>query len=706
MPRSSTSRTRPAGGSRVSGRNGVAPLRVPAWMAVTAREACLAQSAPGAVAARAARVALSVALVLGVTVPAGAIVGGDDALPGAWPAVAALVRTDADEPRSGQFCGATVVHPEWVLTAGHCVVASAPVAADSEGEAVEPGTLEVVLGRVALSGTGGEVVGIVDVVVSPDYAGAGATGDLALLRLAGPTAVEPLPLADPNGPGAWAPGVEATILGWGATQPDGSAPADHLRQAQVPIREPADCAQAYPDAFDPAGQLCAGQASGDPDAPSADTCVGDSGGPLVAPLVDGTPGVVAVTSFGSRACGVDRPGLYALVGPHRQWIVDVTGLGSGPPGGPDGPPEPTRIAGDPGGVTDPAAQAAAVSAQVFGPQEAVRAVLARADAFPDALGGSALAGGDGPLLFARSGGLLPDPTREELLRTLPPGAPVYLLGGVAALPESLAEEIAALGFEPRRLGGAVREETAALVASEVLALRAAEPDAPLSPTRSIAGDGAACPPAGPQPACGRLSDVILAGSANWPDAVTAGQLAAAWGWPVLLTPADALAPEAGQWLDAHRPLRVVVVGGSAAVGDQAAAGAGEAAGAAVERLAGADRFGTAAAIGREQRRLAEEAGDGIRTAVVVNLRRDDAFTHVLSAAPLLARRLGLLLPVEGADGSMAPMATLQLACAILAPVVVLGGEDVIAPATAAEVGEAVASAGCAERAVRPVGRPG
>ena len=125
-----------------------------------------------------------------------------------------------------------------------------------------------------------------------------------------------------------------------------------------------------------------------------------------------------------------------------------------------------------------------------------------------------------------------------------------------------------------------------------------------------------------------------------------------------------------------------MVGGTAAVGDAAAWAAADVAGAQLDRLAGPDRFATAAAIGAEQRRQTAAAGDGIRAGVVVNLRRDDAFTHVLSAAPLLARQNGLLLPVEGADGSLVPDATLALACAVLAPALVLGDVDVVSAAAA------------------------
>ena len=49
------------------------------------------------------------------------IVGGEEAVPGAWPWQVALVHSDSASLYDGQYCGGVLVDEQWVLTAAHCV---------------------------------------------------------------------------------------------------------------------------------------------------------------------------------------------------------------------------------------------------------------------------------------------------------------------------------------------------------------------------------------------------------------------------------------------------------------------------------------------------------------------------------------------------------------------------------------------------------
>jgi putative cell wall-binding protein len=91
---------------------------------------------------------------------------------------------------------------------------------------------------------------------------------------------------------------------------------------------------------------------------------------------------------------------------------------------------------------------------------------------------------------------------------------------------------------------------------------------------------------------------LLATAGNYPDALAAGTLAAATDAPLLLTASDALSPAAAAELERLGVRRVQVLGGEGAVGP-AVQQALTAAGYAVERIAGADRYHTAAAVAAE-----------------------------------------------------------------------------------------------------------
>ncbi len=215
-------------------------------------------------------------------------------------------------------------------------------------------------------------------------------------------------------------------------------------------------------------------------------------------------------------------------------------------GGATTPTLPVRVGGP-----DRSATAIAASVLDYATTGAAGAVvLARSDDYPDALVGTTLAAAKhAPLLFSQ-GSSLSATTRAEIQRVLPAGGTVYLLGGVAAIPASVATNITALGYVPVRYAGADRFGTALAVAD----------------------------------ALGDPSTVLLATGVNFPDALAAGPAAAHLGGVVLLTSGPTMPASVTAYLLAH-PGKVYAVGGPAAAADPAATA-----------LSGADRYATAAAV--------------------------------------------------------------------------------------------------------------
>jgi len=223
-----------------------------------------------------------------------------------------------------------------------------------------------------------------------------------------------------------------------------------------------------------------------------------------------------------------------------------------------------RLAG-----ADRYATAARASREAYEPGVPVAYVASGAD-HPDALSGAALAGRDGvPVLLVKRDSVPPSVVAE--LQRLRPQR-IVVLGGPVAVSAAVEQQLrgyatADTADEVTRLAGANRYATSAEVAKRF--------------------------PQG-------LPVAYVATGTAFADALAGAALAGHEGAPVLLTGPTSLHPAVAQELGRLRPQRIVVLGGTTAVDDtvlaQLAAYATADTPDEVTRIAGADRYDTAARI--------------------------------------------------------------------------------------------------------------
>lgn len=215
--------------------------------------------------------------------------------------------------RERLFCGGTLIRPDVVLTAAHCLV-------DRYGEAASADSMQVLLGRRRLSSSQeGERHNVASITVNPRYLDGDEGYDVGLIKLSEPTGAAPATLVSSHD--EWAPGKAATVFGWGLTRNGGST-ADALHQVTLPIQKDSYCRVAYRPDYHASLMLCAGKRRG-----SVDSCQGDSGGPLTVRNAFGELRLAGVVSWGNGCGERGYPGVYARIGTPRlrNWIEGNAG---------------------------------------------------------------------------------------------------------------------------------------------------------------------------------------------------------------------------------------------------------------------------------------------------------------------------------------------------------------------------------------------
>ncbi|XP_053334760.1 enteropeptidase [Clarias gariepinus] len=239
----------------------------------------------------------------------GRIVGGEDAVKGAWPWIASLRFTGR------HICGAAIIDSQWLVTAAHCVY----------GRNIHLSNWNVVLGLHAQyeSNTSDRQHHNVDqIIMNQNYNKRTKDSDIALMHLQDKITftdyIQPICLPGPNQ--QFETERKCFIAGWGRLTEGGNT-ADVLQQAVVPLINNSVCQERLPEYKITEQMVCAGYPEG-----GIDSCQGDSGGPLMCEEEDASWVLAGVTSFGRGCARPGRPGVYALVPKFTDWILETRRL--------------------------------------------------------------------------------------------------------------------------------------------------------------------------------------------------------------------------------------------------------------------------------------------------------------------------------------------------------------------------------------------
>lgn len=252
-------------------------------------------------------------LLLGVTTVVGCgvpsyqpntirVVNGEEARPYSWPWQVSL---ESFFPT----CGGTLIAPNWVLTAAHCITFH---------------TYRAVLAEHDMDREKGpeQSIRVENMIIHPKWnKNCVSCGyDIALLKLENSAVInDKVQLAClPEEGATLAHNQTCFVTGWGRLY-SGGPQATRLQQAVLPVVDHTTCSQSdWWGSSAKTSMVCAGGGS-------KSACHGDSGGPLNCKGRDGKWYVQGVTSFvDGRGCNTyQRPTVFTRVATFISWISET-----------------------------------------------------------------------------------------------------------------------------------------------------------------------------------------------------------------------------------------------------------------------------------------------------------------------------------------------------------------------------------------------